>query len=88
MFFFTYFTKPNTFGFPGKENIKNLKITAVKAGILGLILTGGTASASYNDLNFYVGTGLDYAKYSVSKDFLAPGESAKSKGFSSLLIVL
>jgi opacity protein-like surface antigen len=71
-----------------KRIIKSLKVTAITTGFFGLLIANGTASASYNNLKFYAGTGLDYAKYSVDKKFLDPGESAKRKGFGLLIPML
>ena len=45
-----------------------IKSTLV-AGVFGLMVTAGIASANVNDLKFYAGAGFDYTKYGFNNEF-------------------
>lgn len=67
-----------------------LRKPVVAAAVLGFAITSGVASADFNP-KFYVGAGVDYAKYSINKtegEVLSAGETVKSKGMGLLVPVL
>lgn len=67
-----------------------LKKPVVAAAVLGFAITSGVASADFNP-KFYVGAGVDYAKYSINKtegEVLRAGDTVKSKGMGLLVPVL
>ena len=77
-----------------KKLVNFLKKPVIAAGVFGLaVAASGVASADYLDnIKFYVGAGLDYAKYGVNKDvknFLNQREvSIKDKGMGVLVPIL
>lgn len=60
------------------------------ASVAVFSLTAGTsfADASVNDLKFYAGAGLDYAKHSVDKSKLDSKQKLKNKGMGLLIPIL
>lgn len=67
-----------------------LKKPVVAAAVLGFAITSGVASADFNP-KFYVGAGVDYAKYSINKtagEVISANETVKSKGMGLLVPVL
>jgi opacity protein-like surface antigen len=77
-----------------KKLVNFLKKPVIAAGVFGLaVAASGVASADYLDnIKFYVGAGLDYAKYGVNKDVKdtakAVGVSIKDKGLGILVPIL
>jgi opacity protein-like surface antigen len=77
-----------------KKLVNFLKKPVIAAGVFGLaVASSGVASADYFDnVKFYVGAGLDYAKYGINKNIKnianQVGGSIKDKGMGVLVPIL
>ncbi len=68
-----------------KKLVNLLKKPVVAAGVFGLVVASGTASANFGDFKFYAGAGVDYSNYKKSSSDLG---TLKANGVGVVVPVL